>query len=277
MLASLRVFSCWATMAGDDRIASPVVTLNTLSLEQPSMAEGRPMMTGAPSFWWRCNMIDPISDYDFLRPYLFLNVQDEPAIYFFISKAELSDGSESYYEVAYVGQAVNTYGRVQFGKHHKLKGDYVPNSVYYLTLRGAGADDLTAAENCFILLYQPEKNRRHMPRCGPGDMSLWATRLVDRVGRGRYPAFYRFLARKELELPDEGQPMWEVLCRELASRMSEDEQFQIIREDVRHRPSRVTPPGRGGDRSHREPGGRSTRNHAACMQSDGSGRGCGRR
>lgn len=88
-------------MAGDDRIASPVVTLNTLSLEQPSMAEGRPMMTGAPSFWWRCNMINPIPDYDFLRPYLFLNVPYKaPAIYFFISKAELSDGSGSYYEVA---------------------------------------------------------------------------------------------------------------------------------------------------------------------------------
>lgn len=181
-------------------------------------------------------MIDPIPDYDFLQPYLFdfVNLHYEPAIYFFISKAELSDGSGSYYEVAYVGQAVDMYERVQFGRHHRLKpkGDYVPNSVDYLPLCGAGADDLSAAENCFILLYQPEMNRRHMPRCGPGDMSLWATRLVDRVGRGRYPAFYRFLARNERKVPDGGRPMWEVLCRELASRMSEDEQFQIIRDAV---------------------------------------------
>ncbi len=177
-------------------------------------------------------MIDPIPDYDFLRPYLFLNLHYEPAIYFFISKAELSDGGGSYCEIAYVGQTVDMYDRVQFGRHHKLKSGYLPNSVYYLPLCGAGADDLSAAENCFILLYQPEMNRRHMPRCGPGVMSLWATRLVDRVGRGRYPVFYRFLARNEREVPDGGRPMWEALCRELASRMSEDEQFQIIRDAV---------------------------------------------
>ena len=80
--------------------------------------------------------------YDFLQPYLFdfVNLHDEPAIYFFISMAELSDGSGSYCEVAYVGQAVDMYERVQFGRHHKLKGGYLPNSVYYLPLCGAGAD-----------------------------------------------------------------------------------------------------------------------------------------
>jgi hypothetical protein len=116
---------------------------------------------------------------ELLRPYFFWRVQNEAAIYFFISKVPLSDGSGSYLEVDYVGRAAVMSRRVRFGSHHRLAGDYRPNRVLYLPLPGADALALNAAENLFIHLCRPVLNRDHMPRVGLGDNKKVTVHGVD--------------------------------------------------------------------------------------------------
>jgi len=164
----------------------------------------------------------------FLRPYLRLVVQNHPAIYFFLAKRTFFQEAETFYQLIYLGKTGALHTRLGWS-HHILKKGYRPNLYLQLPLHGADKDDLTAAENCFLLFYRPELNRDHMPRVGFGDPARWARRLINRLGCERHASFYRFLLKPEPEVPEAGRPMWDVLCRELAAVVPEEEQFRIAR------------------------------------------------
>lgn len=163
-----------------------------------------------------------------LRPYFFWGVQDEPGVYFFITKADA--GRSSFLRVDYVGQAGVVSRRVRFGSHHRLNGDYQPDMVLYLPLLHADVVALTAAENLFIHLYRPEQNASHMPRVGPGDFGRWARLLVGCMNRQQHVALYRFLAASDPEIPDVGRPVVEALVRVLNDYLSEYEQILICQD-----------------------------------------------
>jgi len=143
----------------------------------------------------------------------------------------VADGTDSYLEVDNVGQAAVMSRRVRFGSHHRLKGgDYRPNRVLYLPMRRAKTLELNAAENMFIHLYRPFLNRDHMPRLGPGDLSMWTGQLLRALNHRQHVALYRFLARPDPAIPKTGRSIADLIGLELAQLLSEDEQTLVVRD-----------------------------------------------